>query len=80
MLMPIMDGIELITKCREIHPQLPVVALSGGAWAGHTGHLAEADFRLADPDFMRGVETVHKPFKIDELVSAVDRALLQTPG
>src|SRR5688500_1343270 len=47
MFMPIMDGIELITRCRELYPGLPIVAISGGDWAGHTGRLGEADFRLA---------------------------------
>ena len=77
MFMPIMDGIELMTRCRELYPDLPMVAISGGDWAGHTGRLDEADFRLADADFMATVETVHKPFDVDKLCAIVERALKQ---
>jgi CheY-like chemotaxis protein len=75
MAMPIMDGIELILKCRERHPGLPIVALSGGDWAGQLGRANNADFPLAHADFMDKVETVHKPFELDALLGAVARAL-----
>ena len=75
MQMPIMDGIELMTRCRELYPKLPLIAISGGDWASHTGRLGDADFRLADADFMATVETVHKPFTEESLCAAVDRAL-----
>lgn len=82
MQMPIMDGIELMTRCRELHPNLPMVAVSGGDWASHTGRLGESDFRLADVEFMATVETVHKPFTEESLCAAVDRALAKAtpPG
>jgi CheY-like chemotaxis protein len=78
MFMPIMDGIELITRSRELYPQLPIVAISGGDWAGHTGRLADINFRLADAGFMGTVETVHKPYDVEDLTRAVDRALGHT--
>src|SRR5437870_1570128 len=34
--MPVMDGVELISQCRELHPGLPVIAISGGNYAGDT--------------------------------------------
>jgi CheY-like chemotaxis protein len=78
MFMPIMDGIELITQARQLFPQLPIVAISGGDWAGHTGRLADVNFRLADAGFMGDVETVHKPYDVEDLTNAVARALGHT--
>jgi len=66
--MPIMDGVELISQCRELHPGLPVIAISGGNFAGDTG-------RLADAGLMGAIETISKPYDVDDLVAAVDRAL-----
>lgn len=75
MFMPVMDGIELMLHCRDSYHNLPIVAISGGDWAGHTGRLADANFRLADADFMGNVETVHKPYNVGDLCNAVERAL-----
>ena len=66
--MPVMDGIELISQCRGLHPKLPIVAMSGGDFAGDT-------LRLADAGLMGALETVNKPYKAEDLYGAVDRAL-----
>lgn len=69
--MPVMDGVELISQCRDLHAGLPVIAISGGNFAGDTG-------RLADAGLMGAIETVSKPYKVEDLVAAVDRALSGT--
>src|SRR4051794_8588081 len=61
--MPVMDGVELISQCRDLHPGLPVIAISGGNFAGDTG-------RLADAGLMGAIETVSKPYKVEDLVAA----------
>lgn len=66
--MPVMDGVELISQCRDLHPGLAVVAISGGNFAGDTG-------RLADAGLMGAAETVSKPYKVEDLMGAVERAL-----
>ncbi|MDQ3023201.1 MAG: response regulator [bacterium] len=66
--MPVMDGVELISQCRGLHPGLPVIAISGGNFAGDTS-------RLADAGLMGAIETVSKPYKVEDLISAVERAL-----
>lgn len=69
--MPVMDGVELISQCRELHPGLPVIAISGGNFAGDTS-------RLADAGLMGATETVSKPYKVEDLMSAVERGLSGT--
>ena len=69
--MPVMDGVELISQCRVLHPDLPVIAISGGNFAGDTS-------RLADAGLMGAIETVSKPYLVQDLVAAVDRALGDT--
>ena len=66
--MPVMDGVELISQCRELHPGLAVIAISGGNFAGDTS-------RLADAGLMGATETVSKPYKVEDLMHAVERAL-----
>jgi CheY-like chemotaxis protein len=68
MYMPVMDGLELVSKCREISPGLPIVAMSGG---DETGGI----HRLADAGLMGAVETVPKPFHVEDMLGAVARAL-----
>jgi CheY-like chemotaxis protein len=41
-MMPEMDGIELILKLRAAHPNLRIVALSGGDAGGYMGYLDAA--------------------------------------
>ena len=66
--MPLMDGIELISQCRQLYPQLAVVAVSGGNWTGDTAELAHAGL-------MGAVETIQKPYDVEDLLGAVERAL-----
>jgi DNA-binding NtrC family response regulator len=66
--MPVMDGITLMSQCRDLYPGLQVIAISGGDFAGDAS-------RLADAGMMGAVETVQKPFNVDDLCAAVDRAL-----
>lgn len=59
--MPELDGPSLIAAAREIHPNLPVICVSG---------YAESEFR----DRLAGLKDVHflpKPFTLQELASAV---------
>jgi CheY-like chemotaxis protein len=41
-MMPEMDGIELILKLRAAHPSLRIIALSGGDAGGYMGYLDAA--------------------------------------
>lgn len=59
--MPELDGPSLIAEARRIHPNLPVICVSG---------YAESEFR----DRLAGLEDVHflpKPFTLQELASTV---------
>ena len=67
-LMPDMDGLELIRSLRLSHPALPVIAISGGA------RLAMGDFLPVAKAF-GAVQTLTKPFAISQLIEAV-RALI----
>ncbi|MBI3709586.1 MAG: response regulator [Proteobacteria bacterium] len=67
-IMPEMEGIELIRAVRKIYPSTPVIAISGG---GRTGNV----------DFLRVAKTfgaaaiMQKPFEMDALLNTVQTSL-----
>lgn len=67
-LMPEMDGIELIMELRREAPELPIIAVSGG------GRLPK-ELVLDTASALGAVHTVEKPFEIQHLLAVVDRAL-----
>jgi CheY-like chemotaxis protein len=71
--MPELDGLELIAACRELYPALPVIALSGG---GELGELAP----LRAADRLGALVVVAKPFRADELLTAVRQCLSAMAG
>jgi DNA-binding NtrC family response regulator len=67
-IMPDMDGIEVIGELRQKHPEMPIIAMSGGGRLPREGYL-----RLAQ--HLGAHEILQKPFTIDQLVSPVGRLL-----
>jgi DNA-binding response OmpR family regulator len=66
--MPDMEGLELIRKIRKAHPGMAIIAISGG---GHS--ISESYLELAA---RFGAErTLQKPFGVDALVAAVQEVL-----
>ena len=62
--MPEMEGLELIKHLRQYHPKLPIVAMSG-AFEG----------RFLDAARMLGAkETLQKPFEREALLAALESA------
>jgi DNA-binding NtrC family response regulator len=68
-LMPDKDGIEVISELRRDHPNLPIIAMSGGGRLPRDGYLTIARHLGAHA-------ILQKPFTIDQLVATVDRLLL----
>ncbi len=68
MLMPNMDGVEVIRAARIRHPALKVLAISGGGSVGATYMLHMAKVLGADA-------TLEKPLRLDALVNAIDDIL-----
>jgi DNA-binding response OmpR family regulator len=66
--MPDMEGIELIMSLRKTHPSLPVIAMSGGGRSSPHGYLQIARGAGA-------VSVLAKPFEIQTLLTTV-KALL----
>ena len=62
--MPEMDGLELITHLRRYHPKLPVVAISG---------VFEGEF-LNAAKLLGAKETLQKPFTRAALLAALESA------
>ena len=67
--MPNMDGIETIRALRASHPGLKVIAMSGGGRVRPEGYLETATAFGA-------VRVFSKPFDTEELLAAVDDALV----
>ena len=66
--MPEMDGYEVIRTFRKLHPGIPVVAMSAG------GQFAK-EVLLETAGYLGAIESIPKPFDLDDLLSAVERAL-----
>ncbi len=70
--MPEMDGIEFLLGLSEAAPDIPVVAVSGGA-------AAPAGFVLEDASQLGAVATLAKPFELDEVRAVVRDVLSRYP-
>ncbi|QFU22929.1 response regulator [Shewanella eurypsychrophilus] len=68
MVMPDVEGIEIITRLKQEKPQLPIIAMSGGGRVGGNNYLMLAETLGADAIF-------EKPLSIVELTNKV-KALL----
>ena len=66
--MPGLDGHEVITAIRVLHPEVPIIAVSGGG-------AIEQDELLLKAFALGAVEVIMKPFEFRQLVGAVERAL-----
>lgn len=67
-IMPDMDGNELIAKLRALDPKVRIVAVSGGGRARNLGVLQVATRFGAD-------RVLSKPFRKDEVLKVVDELL-----
>lgn len=67
--MPEMDGIEVILMLQKDWPRVPVVVMSGG------GQLVDRDLLLDSARTLGAHEVLAKPFGLDDLEAAVERAL-----
>ena len=72
MMMPGQDGIETITRIREISG-VPIIALSGRGQRGGFAPLVDAEMMGADI-------TLAKPFTVEALLSAVNELLSGDQG
>lgn len=64
LLMPIMDGVRLISEIKVTHPNIPIVAMSGGQSAFSPAFLESA---LA----VGATHTLDKPFDCEQLLELV---------
>jgi CheY-like chemotaxis protein len=77
-IMPKMHGIELIRTLRQRHPQIRLIAISGG---GSFGPLAYKPDAISTQAFLAAArdaganEMLTKPFDLEELLAAVRRQL-----
>lgn len=72
MLMPEMDGVELINAVRRIKPEQRIMAISGGGLAPRESYL-----RIASMYGVNGV--LAKPFNRDQLLKAVEGCGIALP-
>jgi two-component system, chemotaxis family, chemotaxis protein CheY len=71
LVMPDMEGIELIKELRAIDRNVKVIAISGG-------FLTASDTYLKAAKLMGAQRTLPKPFEMDELLSVVSSVLEET--
>ena len=64
--MPDKDGLEVIRELRQISPDLPMIAMSGGSSRGQLDFLHHAEAFGA-------CQVIQKPFEIEELIRSVRR-------
>jgi DNA-binding NtrC family response regulator len=72
LIMPQIEGIELIVRLRKARPDLKVIAVSGG------GRLRPETF-LDAAKSLGAWKTMTKPFSTPELIASIREALAQAP-
>ena len=70
LLMPEKDGVRVITDVKSKHPQIPIIAMSGGQSVFSPVFL-EAAATLG------ATKTLDKPFRNEELLSTIEDCLAQ---
>ncbi len=66
--MPDMDGLELIRNLQKEHPQLRILAVTGGG-------TTDPALRVALAKRLGAADTLYKPFSFDELLEKVSMLL-----
>lgn len=66
--MPEKDGLETIGELRKMHPEIKIIAISGGSRIGNFDFLAMAEKLGANASF-------YKPLDNDELVQTIKECL-----
>ncbi len=66
-IMPEKEGIETIIELKKAHPEVKLIAMSGGGWYG-----TDIDFDMAKK---LGARTLDKPFALQELLDVVGELL-----
>ena len=66
--MPDLDGHDVIAAIRVLHPEVPIIAVSGGG-------AIPPDELLLKASALGAVEIIMKPFEFRQLVGVVERAL-----
>ena len=69
LIMPGLDGVQLIRKLKEGYAGIPVIAMSGG------GRTLDTDLTLKSVANLGVKAILRKPFSHDDLLQAVDEAL-----
>ncbi len=73
MIMPGVDGLEVLAYLVQLNPGIKVIAISGGGYF-------TPDFHLSLAEKFGAVSTLEKPFQRSDFVATVDRALSRGPG
>lgn len=68
LIMPDMEGVELIVALRKVHPAVKVIAMSGGG-------RNQPDAYLIIAKHVGAVKTLAKPFELEELHTAITECL-----
>jgi two-component system, chemotaxis family, chemotaxis protein CheY len=66
-LMPNLDGIELVTALRKSHPELPIIAMSGSS--------RNSPLYLKTAQLLGARRTLMKPFTMDQFFEVVNALL-----
>ncbi|AQS35966.1 Response regulator receiver domain protein [Shewanella psychrophila] len=70
MVMPDVEGIEIITRLKQDCPNIPIIAMSGGGRVGGSNYLILADALGTDAIFDKPLSVLDMSRKIEELLGS----------
>ena len=70
MIMPDVEGIEIITRLKQEMPDIPIIAMSGGGRVGGSNYLILADALGADAIFDKPLSVFDMSRKVEDLLGS----------
>jgi CheY-like chemotaxis protein len=79
--MPRKDGLETIREIRDLSPDIPIIAMSGGThFSDHGCGQGLTSYALCAAEELGATRAISKPFSRQELLDAIGESVMEAGG